>query len=102
MVGFFVAMYYVYILYSEKLDRNYVGTTDDVTKRLVEHNNGIYQEAFTTKGIPWISKWKYKCVSSAHAYAFEAFIKRMKSSDFINRLVNDPQMAESISNKLLA
>ncbi|AUP80250.1 GIY-YIG nuclease family protein [Flavivirga eckloniae] len=29
--------YYVYILYSEKLDRCYIGSTSDVSKRLEKH-----------------------------------------------------------------
>ena len=36
-------MYFVYILFSEKLDRYYVGTTGDVERRLFEHNSGFYE-----------------------------------------------------------
>jgi predicted GIY-YIG superfamily endonuclease len=34
----FLSMYWVYILYSKKLNRFYTGTTDDVLARLSEHN----------------------------------------------------------------
>ena len=30
-------MYYIYIIYSTKLDRYYVGYTADINKRLVDH-----------------------------------------------------------------
>ncbi|WP_082886302.1 GIY-YIG nuclease family protein [Flavisolibacter tropicus] len=43
--------YLVYILYSEKLNRFYVGTTDDAERRLLEHNTAHYQDAYTVKGI---------------------------------------------------
>jgi len=46
--------YSVYILYSTKLDRFYIGTTDDVPKRLIEHNNLHYKDAFTSRGLPWV------------------------------------------------
>ena len=52
-------MYFIYILYSQKLDRYYVGTTDDVDKRLVEHNSGLYSNSFTSKGIPWDLRLAY-------------------------------------------
>ncbi len=43
--GFF--MFYLYILYSSKLDRYYVGHTENIELRLIQHNNGI--SAFTFK-----------------------------------------------------
>jgi len=33
-------MYYVYVLKSEKDDNLYIGYTDDLKKRVKEHNNG--------------------------------------------------------------
>ncbi len=58
-------MYYVYVLYSVSFDfdRQYVGMTDDINRRLVEHNSGknqstkayqpwslIYKESFDNRG----------------------------------------------------
>ncbi len=34
------SMYYVYILLNERKTRTYTGVTDDVDKRLTEHNAG--------------------------------------------------------------
>jgi putative endonuclease len=45
-------MPYVYVLWSDKLRKRYVGCTADVTKRLKEHNAG--RTAFTHRGIPWV------------------------------------------------
>jgi len=39
LFSFFAAMFYVYILYSQKYDRYYIGHSPDVDKRLKEHNN---------------------------------------------------------------
>ncbi len=43
--------YETYILWSDKLQRFYVGSTKDVKKRLTKHNFGYVQ--YTSKGIPW-------------------------------------------------
>ncbi len=34
-------MYYAYVLKSEKNGRRYVGSTDDLKRRLKEHNSGV-------------------------------------------------------------
>jgi putative endonuclease len=44
-------MYYVYILYSDSIDRHYIGSTENYEKRLLNHNNGL--STFTKRGIPW-------------------------------------------------
>ncbi len=42
---------YVYILHSERLQRYYVGSTEDVQRRLQEHNAG--KSHSTRGGVPW-------------------------------------------------
>ena len=41
----FLIMYYVYILLNEAETRTYTGVTDDVNKRLAEHNAGRVQSS---------------------------------------------------------
>lgn len=44
-------MYYLYLLYSHRTDKFYVGTTPDLKKRFYSHNKG---ENISTKyGRPW-------------------------------------------------
>ncbi len=50
---FLCMIYFVYILFSEKLNRFYIGTTDDPHRRLNEHNSIRYPNTYTSKGIPW-------------------------------------------------
>ncbi len=45
-------MYTVYILYSEKIDRYYIGFSSNVTARLRKHNNA--SKGFTNAGRPWV------------------------------------------------
>ena len=65
-------MFFVYILFSKKLNRYYIGTTDNVEKRLFEHNSGLYVNSFTMRGIPWELSLSYTCESSEKAYKLEA------------------------------
>jgi putative endonuclease len=48
-------MFYCYILYSEKLDKYYIGSTGDLTRRLGEHN-AVQNEHLSKTGTPWILK----------------------------------------------
>ena len=88
--------YYVYILHSSKLNRFYIGTTDNVDKRVEEHNTSKYMDAFTTKGIPWNLYLCIVCNSSEQAYQIERFIKNMKSSDFIKRLKENSKISDDL------
>ena len=93
-------VYYIYIIYSEKLNRFYVGTTDDVTRRIVQHNNAFYLTSFTAKGIPWVLKLCFECQSSEKAYLLERFIKKMKSKVFIEKIIANEDILKDIQNKL--
>jgi len=44
-------MFFVYILYSQNLQRYYVGSTESVDRRLQEHNAG--KSKSTRAGVPW-------------------------------------------------
>jgi putative endonuclease len=85
-------MFIVYIIYSNKTDKYYIGTTDDFNKRLDEHNNAVYPNAYTRNGEPWVLKKCFCCELSKEAYFMERFIKRMKSRDFIEKIINDPSL----------
>jgi putative endonuclease len=64
----------VYILYSERMDRYYVGQTDNVDKRLVVDNLG--GKKYTTRGIPWVLVKTYDCDSRSSAVGLERKIKK--------------------------
>jgi putative endonuclease len=64
----------VYILWSEKLQKFYVGSTNDIENRLHRHNSG-YQK-FTSKGRPWIVVYSFDCRDRAEAVGLENRIKK--------------------------
>ncbi|MFI5203785.1 MAG: GIY-YIG nuclease family protein [Flavobacteriales bacterium] len=74
-------MFYVYIIYSQKLDRYYVGHTEDLANRLLEHNSGI--STYTSKANDWILKYKETFGNRVQAHTRELVIKRKKSRKYI-------------------
>jgi putative endonuclease len=67
-------MFYVYILYSSSLEKFYVGSSDNVAKRIDQHNSG--RGNFTSKGSPWELIVTIECKSRSEAIALETRIKK--------------------------
>jgi putative endonuclease len=67
-------MYFVYILLSEKLDRYYVGSTNNIVDRLKRHNGG--QGKYTSKGVPWELITSFEVNSRSEAVNLEMKIKK--------------------------
>ncbi|MCO5235690.1 MAG: GIY-YIG nuclease family protein [Chitinophagaceae bacterium] len=67
-------MYFVYILYSYSIDKYYAGSTEDVSKRIKEHNAG--KGNFTSKGIPWVLIIDFECYDRSEAVKLELKIKK--------------------------
>ena len=82
-------IYTVYILYSSKIDKFYVGYTNDIQRRLAEHNRK--KGKFTDKGIPWKIVYTETFENKKGAMDREAFIKSRKSREFILELINSTQ-----------
>ena len=99
MMAFFIFMYCVYILYSAKLNRFYIGTTNDLTRRMEEHNSGINANSFTYRGIPWELYYVIEFLESHQAYAIEAYLKRMKSSSYLKKLKGNPEITRWLIKK---
>ena len=91
--------FFVYILFSESLNKFYIGTTDDVTRRVEEHNNIKYCNKFTSRGVPWSLFFEITCQSSSQAYKIEKHIKAMHSKVHIQNLVKYPEMTINLLDK---
>jgi len=66
-------MFYVYVLWSERLKKRYVGSAVDPDKRLHEHNAG--KNRFTKGGIPWTLMHTEAFPDLPSARKREAFLK---------------------------
>jgi len=74
-------MFTVYILQSQSLDRYSVGFTNDLARRLEEHNRK--KGKYTDSGIPWQLVYHEIFSTKMEAMDREKFIKLKKSRIFI-------------------
>ena len=72
-------MHYVYLIYSKKLNKFYTGSTDDLKKRMNEHNSGKTQ--FTLRGIPWKLVYYEAFIEKVDAMREEKFLKSGKGRE---------------------
>lgn len=68
-------MYWVYILYSKRIDRFYKGITSNKERRLGYHNKGW--NSSTKKGIPWRLIWAIEKVNKKDAAVLEKKLKNL-------------------------
>ena len=92
-------MHFVYILYSQKLNRYYIGETHDVSLRLERHNSDYYDNKWTAKGKPWTLILVMSCLNRSHAISVEKHIKRMKSKVYIQNLLKYEEMRLKLIEK---
>jgi putative endonuclease len=78
-------MYFVYVLFSEKLNKRYVGSTKDVDKRLTEHNLG--KSKFTKSGIPWILIYQESYNTNSEARKRELFLKSSIGRKYLDTIL---------------
>ncbi|MEB2776912.1 GIY-YIG nuclease family protein [Algoriphagus sp. D3-2-R+10] len=76
----------MYILYSEKLAKYYVGACSNLDRRLYEHN--ISHSKFTSTGIPWELVYREDFDGLLTAKRRELQIKKMKSKKYIESMIN--------------
>lgn len=67
-------MFFIYVLYSESLARYYVGSTENIDKRLFAHNTG--KAKFTSRGKPWRLVYQVSFFSRSEAIIAEKRIKK--------------------------
>jgi putative endonuclease len=76
---------FLYILQSEATGRFYVGSTDDLQRRLSEHQRG---HTLSTRGRgPWKLAYREGFATLIDARRRESEIKRWKSSKMIQALI---------------
>lgn len=76
----------VYILYSASINKYYVGYTDNIERRLNEHNTG--QTRYTSNtGSPWMLVYTEKYDSRTLAMKRAKEIKSKKSRKYIESLI---------------
>jgi putative endonuclease len=74
-------MYFTYILYSTKINKFYTGQTDDLNRRLEEHNRG--KTSFMSNGVPWKIIFSKANDSREVAMKLEKLIKKRGAARFL-------------------
>ena len=77
--------FYVYIIQSEFDGSYYIGSTNNLTDRIERHNQG--RSKYTKPKRPWQLVYCEEFPSRSNAQKRENEIKRRKSKDFIENLV---------------
>jgi len=78
MSDFFILMeFFVYILYSEKCDKYYVGHTEALDVRLKQHNGGT-GGTFSSSCLPWKLVYSETYSSRSEAMKREKEIKKWR------------------------
>lgn len=72
-------MYSCYIIQSQKTKKFYIGITDDVIRRVRQHNEGISK--WTKNRGPWNLVWGKSFPDSGSARKFENLLKRQKGGN---------------------
>lgn len=77
----------VYILESQKNNRYYVGSTDNIDRRIKEHNIG---KVLCTRNLrPWIIKGFIQCSNLTEARSSEYRLKKYKRKDILEKVIKD-------------
>ena len=79
-------MFSVYILFSEEHDKYYVGQTDDLERRLLQHNE-LSENSFTSRYRPWELGHTIDVPDRTIAIKMERFIKKQKSKKYLREVV---------------
>jgi putative endonuclease len=87
-----------YILFSQKLNKFYIGvTTENIIDRIEKHNNSEYgKHRYTATTNDWEVFLTIELEDYSHAVRLERKIKSMKSSKYIQNLKRYPELIEKI------
>ena len=88
---------FYYIIYSQKLDKFYIGfTQESVHQRLEKHRRGTYSSSFTHTADDWELFFEITCDCNSQALAIEKHIKSMKSRKYLENLKKYPEITEKL------
>jgi len=79
-------MHTVYILKSLKDDGYYIGVTNNISRRLKEHNSGLSRSTKARKPFTLIYEEKYENINNA--YSREKYLKSLKNRKKIEKIIN--------------
>ncbi|MGC1391257.1 MAG: GIY-YIG nuclease family protein [Bacteroidales bacterium] len=79
-------MYSVYIIYSDKIDKYYIGYSSNVQERILKHNRN--SKGFSNTGKPWILVYEEVFDNKKDAMERETQLKKWKNRERLVNLIN--------------
>ena len=89
----------VYILYSNQLDKFYIGSCKALGARIKQHQENEYSKCFTTKANDWELFYSIDNLGYQQARKIEAHIKRMRSKTYILNLKQYTDIMNKLKDK---
>ena len=85
-------MYFVYVLKSRNFDRNYTGHTDNLEKRIEDHNKGKTRsiKAYLPFDLVYFETYKTR----SEAVAREKFLKSGAGREFIKEILKNARVVQ--------
>ena len=80
--------HYIYIIYSETVDKHYVGYSKDPWVRVIQHNANS-KDKYTGRAKDWFLAAIFSVVDEHVAIRLERFIKKQKSRTLIVKLCQE-------------
>lgn len=71
----------VYLLFSEKTNKYYIGKTKNINRRFIEHTLG--EETYTRTGRPWQLLATINCADGSEAAKLENKLKKSRNKKYI-------------------
>ena len=89
--------YVCYILFSQTINRYYIGYSSDMEERIKLHRTGYFKgKSYTYRADDWEIYLLIPCQNIEQAIFIESKIKRMKSRKYIENLRMHPEMIEKL------
>ncbi|MBC8473318.1 MAG: GIY-YIG nuclease family protein [Candidatus Omnitrophica bacterium] len=80
-------MFYVYVLKSIRKGKFYTGHTEDLKKRIAEHNCNKYKKQFTALNGPWELVFYETFDTRSEAMKHERFLKTGRGREYIKEKI---------------
>ena len=80
-------MHYIYVLESIKYKELYVGSTNDLEKRIIQHNKGI--NTSTKRYAPWKLIYYEACINRNDALRREQYFKTSQGQRLLKRRLKE-------------
>ncbi|MFH0889319.1 MAG: GIY-YIG nuclease family protein [Planctomycetota bacterium] len=78
---------YVYILKSSRNETYYIGSTQNIEKRLEKHNTGLVKSTCNIRPLILVFYQKYNTIPQARQIEYK--LKRLKSRKIIEQIITD-------------